>query len=81
LSVQLQVAGLKPVQISLDNYFVNREDTPVDENGEYDFESLDAIDIELFSQNMNDLTNGKETDMPKFSFESGKRFYDGTKLK
>jgi uridine kinase len=81
LSVQLQVAGLTPVLISLDNYFVNRELTPLDENGEYDFESLEAIDIELFAENINDLTQGKEINIPKFSFESGKRFYDGSTLK
>ena len=80
LAVQLKVAGLKPVQISLDNYFVNRDDTPLDETGEYDFETLDAIDIELFSQNMNDLNQGKKIDLPKFNFETGERFYDGSTM-
>ncbi len=80
LAVQLIVAGLKPVQISLDNYFVNREDTPLDENGEYDFETIDAIDIETFTQNMNGLQAGKTIEIPKFSFEEGKRFFDGTKI-
>ncbi len=78
LAVQLIVAGLKPVQISLDNYFVDRENTPLDENGEYDFESIDAIDTETFSQNINDLQQGKSVEIPKFSFEEGKRYYDGT---
>jgi uridine kinase len=80
LAVQLKVAGLKPVQISLDNYFVDREFTPLDENGEYDFESIDAIDLVTFNQNINDLQAGKTIDIPKFSFETGKRFYDGTTL-
>lgn len=80
LAVQLIVAGLKPVQISLDNYFVNREDTPLDENGEYDFETIDAIDIKTFTENINDLQSGKTIKIPKFSFEDGKRFYDGTMI-
>lgn len=80
LAVQLKVAGLKPVQISLDNYFVNRELTPKDENGEYDFEALEALDIKTFNENINDLKEGKTIDLPKFSFETGERFYDGTKL-
>ena len=80
LAVQLIVSGLKPVQISLDNYFVNREDSPLDENGEYDFESIEAIDIKTFTQNINDLQAGKTVEIPKFSFEDGKRFYDGTKI-
>lgn len=80
LAVQLIVAGLKPVQISLDNYFVNREDTPLDENGEYDFETIDAIDFKIFNENINDLQSGKTIKIPKFSFEDGKRFYDGTMI-
>ncbi len=80
LSIQLKVAGLKPIQISLDNYFVNREKTPKDENGEYNFEALEALDIKTFNKNINDLKSGKTIDLPKFSFETGKRYYDGTKL-
>ena len=80
LAVQLIVAGLKPVQISLDNYFVNREDTPLDENGDYDFETIDAIDRKTFAENINDLQQGKTVEIPKFDFETGKRFYDGTKI-
>ncbi len=80
LAIQLRVNGLNPVRISLDNYFVNREDNPVDENGEYDFEALEAIDIDLFNKNMLELMEGKEIDVPKFSFETGKRYYDGEKL-
>jgi len=81
LAIQFMVAGMKPLNLSLDNYFVNREDTPLDENGEYDFEALDALDIELFNQNMLDLFAGKEVEIPKFSFETGKRYFDGETLK
>ncbi|RUT78510.1 nucleoside kinase [Ancylomarina longa] len=81
LAIQLKVAGLNPVNLSLDNYFVDREHTPRDENGEYDFEALEALDIELFNQNLVDLLHGKEVELPKFSFEKGTRYYDGEKLK
>ncbi len=81
LAIQLKVAGLHPVMISLDNYFVNRELTPVDENGEYDFESIDAIDIPLFVQDMNRLFQGNEVELPTFDFTSGKRTYEGKSLK
>ena len=81
LGVQLSVIGFKPVVLSMDNYFVNREETPRDENGDYDFESPDALDIKLFNENILDLIDGKEIDLPGFSFTEGKRVYDGTKLK
>ena len=81
LSVQLWVLGYKPRVISMDNYFVDRELTPLDANGEYDFESPGAIDAELLNSNLNDLFAGKEIDLPKFSFIEGKRFFDGTSLK
>ena len=81
LGVQLAVIGFKPVVISMDNYFVDREKTPRDENGNYDFESPEALDLKLFNENIMDLIDGKEIDVPKFSFSEGKRFYDGTKLK
>jgi len=81
LSIQLKVSGLKPYMISLDNYFVDRELTPKDENGEYDFESLNALDIDTFNDDLVRLLNGEEIDLPKFSFEQGKRFYDNTRLK
>jgi len=81
LAIQLMVAGMKPVNLSLDNYFVNREETPLDENGEYDFEALKALDVELFNQQLIDLLAGKEVEIPKFSFETGQRYYDGEKLK
>ncbi|NHB70339.1 nucleoside kinase [Perlabentimonas gracilis] len=80
IAIQLKVMGLAPHTISLDNYFVDREQTPLDENGEYDFESLGALDIDTFNNNLVDLLEGKKVDLPKFSFETGKRFYDGTSL-
>lgn len=81
LAVQLLVAGIKPLNLSLDNYFVDREHTPRDANGDYDFEALEAIDLKLFNQQLVDLLNGGEVEIPKFSFETGSRQYDGTKLK
>ncbi len=80
LAVQLLVAGIKPLTLSLDNYFVDREKTPKDENGEYDFEALEALDIEKFNEDLNDLLSGKEVEIPKFNFETGKRFYNGEKM-
>ncbi len=81
LSVQLMVNGIKPVNLSLDNYFVNRENTPKDENGEYDYESIDALDIATFTDNILRLMKGEEVEIPKFSFETGQRYYSGEKLK
>ena len=81
LSVQLSVIGFKPIVLSMDNYFVNREKTPRDENGDYDFESPYALDIQFFNENLLSLFEGKEIDLPKFSFSEGKRYFDGTKLK
>lgn len=80
LSVQLQVLGLKPMQISLDNYFVDRQLTPRDENGDYDFECIEAIDVELFNEHLLQLLNGKEVEVPVFDFVEGKKTYNGTKL-
>ncbi len=80
LAIQLMVAGMKPLNLSLDNYFVDREKTPLDEHGHYDFEALNALDIELFNQQLLDLLAGKEVEVPKFNFETGKRYYDGEKL-
>ena len=73
LSIQLMVSGLNPVVISLDNYFVNREDTPLDENGEWDFEHLHSLDLPLFNQHMKQLLKGEEVEIPTFNFEDGKR--------
>jgi uridine kinase len=73
LSVQLKVSGLNPVGLSIDNYYRNREDTPRDENGEYDFEAIEAIDLELFNQHLVDLLEGREVRTPVFDFPSGRR--------
>ena len=82
LAVQLRVLGLKPVNISLDNYFVNREKTPLDENGEYDFETIDALDLELFNKHLLALLAGEEIQVPKFNFEIGQmEFNDDRKIK
>ncbi len=80
LGVQLVVNGIRPVTLSIDNYFVNREFTPRDENGDYDFEAVEAIDIELFNQNILALTKGEEIEIPKFNFKTGSRYYDGQKM-
>jgi len=81
LGIQLKINGIKPVTISVDNYFVERENTPRDENGKYDFEALEAIDLELFNNDLKKLLNDEEIEMPKFNFETGHKEYDGTKLK
>ncbi len=73
LSVQLKCNGLQPVGLSIDNYYVNREDTPRDENGDYDFEAIEAIDLPLFNQHLVDLLDGREIATPRFNFETGKR--------
>jgi uridine kinase len=81
LMVQLMVNGLKPISISVDDYFVNREDTPKDENGEYDFEALEAIDLELFNDHLSKLIQGQEVEIPTFNFKAGRKEYLGNKLK
>lgn len=73
LGIQLRILGLRPVTISLDDYFVNREDTPRDEKGDYDFEALEAIDLALFNQQLNELLKGQSVRVPKFNFISGLR--------
>ncbi|MDO4633037.1 MAG: nucleoside kinase [Eubacteriales bacterium] len=77
LSIQLAAHGLKPHPIPMDNYFVDREQTPKDEDGNYDFECLEAIDIELFNQNMTDLLAGKVVELPTFNFKIGRKEYNG----
>ena len=81
LMIQLKVNGIKPVAISLDDYFVNREDTPLDEFGEYDFESLYAIDIKLFNEHLQKLLKGEEVEIPTFNFHKGAREFTGHKVK
>ena len=81
LSIQLRTYGLKPHPISLDNYFVNREMTPLNEDGSYNFECLEALDVEKFNSDMVDLLNGKTVDMPTFNFVTGKREMNGDTLK
>jgi uridine kinase len=81
LSIQLMVCGLKPIVLSLDNYFVNRDATPLDENGEWDFEHLHALDLPLFNQQLKQLLDGDEVEIPFFNFEDGKRYFKGEKLK
>ncbi len=73
LSVQLQVSGLRPVGLSIDNYYVNREETPRDEHGKFDFESIEAIDLPLFNDHLVRLLHGEEVRTPRFDFESGLR--------
>lgn len=80
LSIQLKAHGLKPHPIAVDNYFVDREKTPKDEQGNYNFESLYAIDLEQFNKDMTDLLNGKAVDIPNFNFVSGRREYKGNYL-
>ena len=80
LSVQLRAHGLKPHPIAVDNYFVERERTPKDEQGNYNFESLHAIDLEQFNKDMTDLLEGKTVDIPEFNFVSGRREYKGNFL-
>lgn len=81
LSVQLRVNGRVPFPISLDDYFVDREQTPKDENGEYDFECIDALDIKLFNEHLTRLLNGEEVETPTFNFRLGKREWLGEKAK
>ena len=81
LSIQLAVSGLKPLQISLDDYFVDREKTPKDESGEYDYESIYALDLKLINEQFNALFRGEEVELPKYDFQSGKSKRSGKKLK
>lgn len=81
LSIQLAVNGLKPLQISLDDYFVDREKTPKDATGEYDYESIYALDLDLINEQFNALFRGEEVELPKYDFQSGKSKKSGNKLK
>ncbi len=81
LGIQLKINKLKPVTISVDNYFVERKDNPKDEHGNYDFECIEAIDLELFNNHLEKLLNGEEIEMPEFDFREGTKKYNGKKLK
>ncbi len=81
LSIQLMTNGLRPYPISLDDYFVNREDTPLDENGQHDFESLYALDLPFFEAQLKALLAGEEVELPRFNFNIGKREPSGKKLR
>lgn len=81
LSIQLMTNGMRPYPISLDDYFVNREDTPLDENGKHDFESLYALDLPFFEAQLKALLSGEEVELPRFNFTTGKREMSGKKLR
>ena len=81
LQIQLLVDGIKPEVLSMDDYFVNRVDTPKDETGAYDFETVHAVDLPFFRQQMHDLLDGKEVDLPTYDFTIGERVFRGKKLK
>lgn len=77
LSIQLRTLGVHPHPIALDNYFVDRDETPLDENGNYNFECLETIDVKLFNQQMNELLAGKRVELPTFNFVTGQKEYKG----
>ncbi len=81
LQIQLLVDGIRPEVLSMDDYFVNRIDTPKDANGEYDFEDVNAVDLPFFRQQMHDLMDGKEVSLPTYDFTKGERVFKGNKLK
>lgn len=81
IAVQLKVLGLNPVVIAMDNYFLNREQTPKDSDGNYDFENLRALDLDLLNRQLNQLFNGEQVELPKFDFAAGVRYYDGQTVK
>lgn len=80
LSIQLMTCGLRPYPISLDNYFVNREETPLDAQGNYDYESLYALDLKLFNDQLQALLRGEEVELPTFNFTTGRKEYKGERL-
>ena len=80
LAIQCRILGLNPKVIELDNYFVDRHLTPRDANGEYDFEALEAMDLEFLGKQLNDLLDGKEVEIPRFDFKEGKRYFDGNMM-
>ena len=81
LSIQLMANSMRPYPISLDDYFVNREDSPLDENGKHDYESLYALDLPFFEAQLKELLEGKEVELPRYNFATGKREKSGKKLR
>jgi uridine kinase len=81
IAIQCRTLGLNPIVVEMDNYFVSRDKTPLDENGEYDFESLYAMDLEFLNMQLNDILAGKEVELPKFDFVKGERFPSGKKIR
>ena len=81
LSIQLEIAGLTPHPVSMDDYFLDRELSPRDENGNYNFETIASLDVNLLTKHINQLLNGEEVDVPSYNFVTGKREYHGHKLK
>lgn len=81
LAILLMACGLHPHTISTDDYFVNRVDTPLDENGNYDFECIGAVDVDFFNEQMNALLRGEEIELPRYDFPTGKRVFEGNMLK
>ena len=80
LALQCRILGLNPKVIELDNYFVDRHLTPLDANGDYDFEALEAMDLDFLGKQLNDLLDGKEVEIPRFDFKEGKRYFDGSMM-
>lgn len=78
LALQCRILGMNPKVIELDNYFVDREKTPRDEKGEYDFEALEAMDLDFLGRQLNELLEGKEVEIPRFDFKEGKRYFNGS---
>lgn len=81
LSIQLEIAGLTPHPVSMDDYFLDRELSPRDENGNYNFETIASLDVDLLTKHINQLLDGEEIDVPSYNFITGKREYHGHKLK
>ncbi len=81
LGIQLRLNGIQPKTLSVDNYFVEREQNPVDENGEYDFECIEAVDLKLFNEHILKLLSGEEIELPTFDFSTGHKKYNGNKMK
>lgn len=81
LALHMRVDGLNPIGISLDDYFKNREDTPKDANGEYDFECLEALDVDFLNKQLSQLFAGEEIEIPRYNFQTGRRVFAGDRLK